>query len=360
MVQSRSGEGRRLRRQQSQRDRKLSQNSHVVAIATKKDQACRFEFACRHGRRCWGKHTLEENEWFRQREAVEGKEAAQRCVYCAADVCKYGVLCVGQTAMHPAGASREATLSRAEEVAHALQPCLDKAVSQNCSRRRPHRKRRCRASRRKRRARAYVHEQAAAQATGKADVRLPHAMAQEVAGILEVARQQVAQQMEENTKATRLMCQEHLDALEHRSVACAPEVRAVSTQAEETEEGLADALIRFGVHPSDCREVITLAEELADLEDEREQAAIHGGIAECECAKCGSVLRFAVPKKRTAIQCYSCDHKNIVDVQPAPAVETSPVSSNPSAPSSLFQFGSAGASPGFSFEMPTGSSDTDY
>ena len=72
-----------------------------IGVATKRNNRCRFSFACRFGMGCWGVHSPEEHDHFGQISALRKVEESVRCVYCHEDCCEKKE-CRGQTAMHPA------------------------------------------------------------------------------------------------------------------------------------------------------------------------------------------------------------------------------------------------------------------
>ena len=72
-----------------------------IGVATKRNSRCRFSFACRFGTGCWGVHSSEEHDHFRQIAALREVEGGVRCVYCHEGCCERKE-CRGQTAMHPA------------------------------------------------------------------------------------------------------------------------------------------------------------------------------------------------------------------------------------------------------------------
>ena len=179
---------------------------------------------------CWGTHNAKQNEWFQQRDAVALRETEQRCAYCAAGMCQYGAGCIGQTSMHPAGAVGEIALQRAQPTELDSQDDdAKKLVLKNRSRRRPHRRGRCR-GRRGGRARANVHVQPATQAIQDDQAVLQGAAAQEVTAAYKSADQKIAAQLEANLRGARLMAQGHQAAIE----SSAPGVRAIPTQVEAT------------------------------------------------------------------------------------------------------------------------------
>ena len=320
MVQYRSRHEARIRRAQSHADRNVSQKSHV-AVATKRDCDCLFEFACRHGLRCWGKHTAEQNAFFTQRDALMAQEAQEQCAYCAADCCRFGAGCVGQTAMHPASVGREIALESEGAAAHSAQVVSDshshQLVRNSCSRRRPHRKKRCR-GRKRRRARAYVHVQPAAQVAEDEEEAVPlSAATQEVTAACEDANQQVRMQLQENINETRLMIQEHQLAI--KMATPQPKARALhldrevetqhvrAAQVKETEDDLPAALARFGLSHRNCLEVLEYSTDL--LREEEEDSAL----SQCLCVECKALLEFHTPTQPISLCCYSCGTKQTVE-----------------------------------------------
>ena len=81
------------------------------AVATRLGAACGFSYACRHGTRCRGIHSEDENLLFRKRERkVAALEREAGCVYCRAGICAYKTCCRGQTAMRQATKTDRAEL----------------------------------------------------------------------------------------------------------------------------------------------------------------------------------------------------------------------------------------------------------
>ena len=156
LEEQRRREGRR--NQKGPTVRKLSKKSHVkLAVATKRDGDCKWGWACRHGRHCWGKHNAEQLQWFKEREEAE---AGMACVYCELGVCKFGEKCRGQSALHPASPVLCVRACAGEQGRMDERPtvCGGAEVLAKQRKRRPHRHRRCRAGpRRRRRAKAKPH-----------------------------------------------------------------------------------------------------------------------------------------------------------------------------------------------------------
>jgi hypothetical protein len=106
-----------------------------LLVATRAGATCKFGFACKHGSRCRGMHTLGESALFKTRECkVSDLERSAGCAYCRVGVCRYGSRCRGQTAVR--AARRQPAASGALEVTPMSLP-FPRAKLRKRGRRRP-------------------------------------------------------------------------------------------------------------------------------------------------------------------------------------------------------------------------------
>ena len=267
----------------------VSRKSHV-AVATKKDADCQWAHACRHGRGCWGKHTPTQLEWFDKRADAE---AGTTCVHCALGCCRFGMSCRGNSAMHPASSELPRRSPAEPTDVPPAEPVLaresEKMPLPTWHKRRPHRRRRCRK-------RAPKSGERGVQPV-KTPALVPSSevqerdLLQEMVVVVERVHAEAGQRLTASVEAT-------VSALrvEHRGLEALKNGRSSQqTQANETEEGLGskewwwramasshaweqssacdqwrmvspdgpeegmdleEALVRFGLHPDLCEEIV--------------------------------------------------------------------------------------------------------
>jgi len=284
----------------------VSRKSHV-AVATKKDADCRWGYACRHGRGCWGKHTPTQNEWFDKRADAE---AGAQCVHCELGCCRFGESCRGNSAMHPASgglSERTAAERTATEPTHVVSSGESADVPlKTWHKRRPHRRRRCRPRKGRQAGQATV-------VPSKPRVVQGRDLLQEVVEVVKQVHAEAGQRLTDNAEAMVSAIRAERRELE----TCKDDRSSHQTQAGEKEEGweskvwwcramaasgvwersdvggvwrmaspdgpeegmdLEEALVRFGLHPDLCDEVVIEVQGLmvdtynSQLKQERREA----------------------------------------------------------------------------------------